>query len=67
MKIFSETCIKNVRAPIGVDWSVADQHAAGLIMNVNRGLWVKRSDPGDDLPLNRRLVPLPEVYYRFTR
>lgn len=55
-----------LRAPIGVDWSVADQHAAGLIMNVNRGLWVKRSDPDDDVPLNRRLVPLPEVYYRFT-
>ena len=56
-----------LRAPIGVDWAVADDHAAGLVMNVNRGLWVKRSDPEDDLPLNRRLVPLPELYYRFTR
>lgn len=56
-----------VRAPIGVDWAMADRHAAGLIMNVNRGLWVKRSDPEDELPMNRRLVPLPELYYRFTR
>gem|GEM_PF-302825 len=56
-----------LRAPIGLDWAVADRHATGLVLNVNRGLWVKRSDPEDDLPLNRRLVPLPELYYRFTR
>lgn len=55
------------RAPVGLDWAVADTHAAGLVVNVNRGLSVRRSDPEDDLPLNRRLVPLPEVYYRFTR
>lgn len=56
-----------LRAPIGVDWSFADDHALGLALNVNRGLAVRRSDPLDDLPMNRRLVPLPEVYYRFTR
>jgi hypothetical protein len=33
---------------------------------LNRGLAVRRSDPQDDLPMNKRLVPLPEVYYRFT-
>ena len=55
-----------LRAPLGVDWAMAEDHSTGLIMNVNRGLWVKRSDPEDDLPMNRRLVPLPELYYRFT-
>jgi hypothetical protein len=56
-----------LRAPLGVDWSFSDRHAVGAGLDVNRGLWVRRSDPDDDLPLNRRLVPLPEVYYRFTR
>lgn len=57
-----------LRAPVGVDWAVSDsRHAVGAFLNVNRGLWVRRSDPDDDLPMNRRLVPLPEVYYRFRR
>jgi hypothetical protein len=55
-----------LRAPIGVDWSFVDDHALGLALNVNRGLAVRRSDPLDDLPMNQRFVPLPEVYYRFT-
>ncbi len=56
-----------LRAPIGVDWEVSDPHAVGAFLNVNHALWVRRSDPADDLPLNRRLVPLPEVYYRVAR
>ena len=56
-----------LRAPIGLDWSLAKSHASGLVLNLNRGLWLKQSDPGDDLPMNGRLVPLPELYYRFTR
>lgn len=56
-----------LRAPVGVDWSVADRHAVGAALNVNLGLAVRRSDPDDDLPMNRRLVPLPEAYYRYTR
>lgn len=56
------------RAPIGVDWAVEDsRHSVGAFLNVNRGLWVRRSDPEDRLPLNRRLVPLPELYYRYRR
>jgi hypothetical protein len=55
-----------LRAPVGVDWSFVDDHALGLALNVNRGLAVRRSDPLDDLPMNQRFVPLPEVYYRFT-
>ncbi len=56
-----------VRAPIGVDWELSDPHAVGFFLNVNRGLWVRRSDPEDTAPLNRRLVPLPEVYWRVAR
>lgn len=56
-----------LRAPVGVDWAMADRHALGAFLNVNRALWVRRSNPADQVPLNRRLVPLPEIYYRFTR
>jgi len=56
-----------LRAPVGVDWQVQGSHALGAALNVNRGLFVRRTDPEDDLPLNKRLVPLPEVYYRLTR
>ncbi len=56
-----------LRAPVGLDWEVSEPHAAGLFVNVNRGLWVRRSDPADRLPMNRRLVPLPELYYRYAR
>ena len=56
-----------LRAPIGINWSLANSHATGLVLNLNRGLWLKRSDPRDNLPMNGRLVPLPELYYRFSR
>lgn len=56
-----------LRAPVGVDWAVDAPSALGAFLNVNRGLWVRRSDPADDIPLNQRLVPLPELYYRYTR
>jgi hypothetical protein len=56
-----------LHAPVGVDWHPAERHALGLVLNVNRALWVRRTDPEDDLPVNRRLVPLPGVYYRWTR
>lgn len=56
-----------LRAPIGVDWEFSDPHALGFFLNVNRGLAVRRSNPADELPLNKRLVPLPELYYRYAR
>lgn len=56
-----------LRAPVGVDVRVHGDHALGAALNVNRGLFVRRTDPEDDLPLNKRLVPLPEVYYRLSR
>lgn len=54
-------------APVGVDWQVQGRHALGAALNVNRALAVRRTDPEDDLPLNKRLVPLPQVYYRVSR
>lgn len=56
-----------LRAPVGVDWAVADSHALGAVINVNRGLWVRRTNPDDNVPMNKRLVPLPELYYRLGR
>ncbi len=53
-----------LRAPVGVDWSFVDDHAIGAALNLNRAIGVRRTDPEDDIPLNRRLVPLPELYYR---
>ena len=54
-----------LRAPVGVDWNGAGGHSLGGSINLNRALWVRRTDPEDDLPLNRRWVPLPGIYYRF--
>jgi hypothetical protein len=53
------------RAPVGVEWRITDRHAALLDLNVNRGLFVRRSDPDDETPMNRRLVPLPGLSYRW--
>jgi len=56
-----------LRAPVGVDWRAGGDHYLGAALNVDRALWVRRTDPADDVPLNRRLVPLPEIYYRWSR
>lgn len=55
-----------LRAPIGVDWRVLQGHNLGAAMSINRALWVRRTDPDDDTPLNQRVVPLPGVYYKWT-
>lgn len=65
---FSDEGIGSVlvaRAPVGAEWEFVDRNFLGVGMNVNRGLWVDRTDPDDDTPLNRRLVPLPGFYYRW--
>lgn len=54
------------RAPVGVDWSVADRHAVGAEIALNRALAIRRPDPADERDLNRRIVPLPGIYYRWT-
>lgn len=52
------------QAPVGLDLRLEGDYALGGFVNLNRGLWVRRTDPEDDLPLNKRLVPLPGLYYR---
>jgi hypothetical protein len=55
-----------LHAPVGIDWEAANRHSVGLALNLNRALWVRRSDPTDDQPSNGRVVPLPGLYYRWT-
>lgn len=66
--------------PVGIDWSFpfdanpgcnnrscpVGHHAFGVGVNLNRALFVRRTNPKDELPLNGRLVPLPGAYYRLT-
>lgn len=56
-----------LRAPIGVDWRFGGGNGHSLVfdINVNQGLWIRRSDPEDDTPMNRRLIPLPGLSYRW--
>ncbi len=56
-----------LRAPVGVEAEIGGEHFIGGAMNINRGLWVRRSRPDDETPLNRRLVPLPGLHYRWHR
>lgn len=53
------------RAPVGLDWAVADAHSFGLEANINRALAVRRTDPEDTRGPQSRLVPLPAFYYRW--
>lgn len=55
------------QAPIGFDWRVGGDHYAGLALNVNRALLVRRPDPDSDRELQGHLVPLPAFYYRYRR
>jgi hypothetical protein len=53
-----------VRAPIGVDVTLRTDHHLGAAVNLNRALFARRTDPLDDLPLNKGLIPLPGFYYK---
>ncbi len=55
-----------LHAPVGVDWRAGGDHFVGAALNVNRALWIRRTDSGDDLPPSDRLVPLPGLYYRWS-
>lgn len=54
-----------IRAPVGMDAELGDGHSLTLDVNLNRGLWIRRSDPDDDLPMSDRLIPLPGASYRW--
>ena len=53
------------RAPVGFDWNPGGEHFLAVDVNVNQGLWVRRSDPEDLAPMTHRLVPLPGFAYRW--
>lgn len=56
-----------IRAPFGAEWDI-DSGATNFLtldLNVNQAIWVRRTDPEDETPLNRRLVPLPGISYRW--
>jgi hypothetical protein len=54
-----------LRAPVALDWSMSDHHAAGFEVGLNRALTVDRLDPLDDTPARSSIVPLPGAYYRY--
>ena len=54
-----------LRAPVGLDWRVTGDHFLGGAISINQALAVKRPDPDDDTPMNRRPIPLPGFYYRW--
>jgi hypothetical protein len=54
-----------VRMPVGVQWAITPEHAVTAEVGLNRALSVRRTDPEDRLPLNKRIVPLPGFSYRW--
>ena len=53
------------RAPIGIDWNLQGDHFLTVDANLNRALWVRRTDPEDRTPPAERIVPLPGFSYRW--
>lgn len=52
------------RVPVAVEWRVSDADALGIEVGFNRGLYVNRTDPEDDTPVRKNLIPFPGAYYR---
>ena len=52
-------------APLGFDMHLGSDHYLNGYLNVSRGLWIRRTDPDDDTPLRKRLVPLPGLAWRW--
>jgi hypothetical protein len=55
------------RAPVGVEWNVDADHHFGAHISLNRGLWIRRKDPREELPPSPHVVPLPGFYYLWNR
>jgi len=53
------------RAPVGLDWNVSGNHFLTLDANLNRALYVRRTDPEDATPPAARIIPLPGVAWRW--
>jgi len=54
-----------LRAPVGLDANVIGDHFLTLDLNLNRALYVRRTDPEDDTPPASRIIPLPGLSYRW--
>jgi hypothetical protein len=53
------------RAPVGLDWNVSGDHFLTVDANLNRALYVRRTDPEDGTPPAERIIPLPGVAWRW--
>lgn len=53
------------RIPTGLNWDIGSRHAVSMNIYLNRALALKRPDPEDRRPPRTRLIPLPELSYRF--
>ncbi|MDT8367934.1 MAG: hypothetical protein RQ745_01915 [Longimicrobiales bacterium] len=54
-----------LRAPVGLEWNVSGDHFVNGDLNLNRAIFVRRTDPEDDLPPASRIIPLPGLSYRW--
>lgn len=55
-----------VRAPFGFDWRATDEQFLGATIAANRVLWMTRESPDvEALPAEGRLVPIPELAWRW--
>lgn len=53
------------RIPVGFDLWFASDHSASATVYLNRALVLRRPDPEDLRPPRARLIPLPELAYRY--
>lgn len=53
------------RAPIGLEWAAGGSSYLNLDANLNRALFVRRTDPEDDTPPASRIIPLPGASWRW--
>ena len=53
------------RFPTGLNWDVGSRHAVSMNIYLNRALALKRPDREDRRPPRTRIIPLPELSYRF--
>ncbi|MBW3534656.1 MAG: hypothetical protein KY453_05475 [Gemmatimonadetes bacterium] len=54
-----------VRAPLGMDWRAAGEQFLGVTVSANRVLWMTREADLETVPSSGRLVPLPELAWRW--
>lgn len=53
------------RVPVGLTWDPLPDQRFTAEVALNRALFILRPDPSDEMPPNRRIVPLPGMSYRW--